>query len=112
MTMKKLISIALVSITTVALTAGSSSVFAADAQSAASPAMTTTTTTTTSKPAGAVVNAKDFQDRKTRILQHISDRLTKIQQIQACVQAANDIDALRACKPREAKEHGANDHSG
>jgi hypothetical protein len=92
--MKKLIPIALSFLTAAALTMGSSLVSAQDASATAS-----STTTGSSSASG-----KDFQDRKARILQHINDRITKMQQILSCVQAAEDIKALRACKPHNGKE--------
>ena len=94
--MKKLTSMAFVFIAVTALTAGTSSVFAQDKPAAVS-------STTGSNSVNAAVSPKDFEARKTMILQHISDRLTKIQQIQSCVQAANDFQALRACRPHKDK---------
>ncbi len=86
---------ALAFITAVTLTAGSSSVLADDTSTTASSTTSSSTTT----------DAKDFQEHKTKILKHISDRLTKIQQIQACVQAANDPQSMKACKPHRHKHH-------
>ncbi len=101
--MKKLTSMVFVIATAVALTAGGSSVFAQDKSA----------TVTNGSSGGSVSSATDFQARKTKILNHISDRLTKIQQIQSCVQAANDLPALQACKPHRDKQHGGGtDHSG
>lgn len=91
--MKKLIPAALSFVTAVALAMGSSFVFAQDTSSTAS--------SITSKDSE---NSKNFQDRKTKVLQHINDRITKMQQIQSCVQAALDLEALRACKPHNDKD--------
>lgn len=100
--MKKIISMALIFITASTLTAGSSYVFALSNSSTAS--------STTGNVSTASVNENDFQKRKAKILMHISDRLTKIQEIQSCVQAATDSDALKACRPHRDKEqkHDAN----
>ena len=96
--MKKLIPIALVFITTATLTVGSSSIFAQDKS-------VTTSTTTVSGSANSATNEKNFQEHKTKILKHIGDRLTKMQKIQSCVEAANDAQALKACKPHKDKKH-------
>lgn len=101
--MKKIISMALIFITASTLTAGSSYVFALSNS-------TTASSTTGSGSAASVSNENDFQKRKTRILKHISDRLIKIQQIQSCVQAATNLDALKACRPHRGKEHGGKKH--
>ena len=96
MYMKKFISVALSLATAAAVTMSSSFVFAEDTSA------TTSTTTTANSAAGA----KDFQDRKTKVLQHINDRITKMQQIQSCVQSAEDLKALRACKPHDDHDKG------
>jgi histidinol phosphatase-like enzyme len=96
--MKKLVSMAFVLITAATLTAGSSSVFSQDTLATVSP------TANSGSPRSAA-SEKDFQEHKARILQRISDRLTKIQRIQSCVQAANDLQSLRACKPHKDKMH-------
>jgi hypothetical protein len=94
--MKKLIRMVLLFVTATTLTISSSFVFAEDI-----PATVSSTASNSS------ANAKDFQDRKTRILQHINERITKMQQIQSCVQAAEDLKTLQACKPhRDKKDHG------
>ena len=97
--MKKLIPITLALVA--ALTVGSSSVLATTP--AASPASTASSATTP--------NTQDFATRKAKVLQRISDRLAKMQQIQSCVQAANDFQSMRACKPhRDKDEHGGSEH--
>ena len=104
--MKKLISKVFVFVTAMTLTAGSSSVFAQETSATAS------STTANSSAESSAANAKYFQERKDKILKHISDRLTKIQQIQSCVQAANDLAALHACKPHRGKKHADTGHGG
>jgi len=96
---------ALVLIAAATLTAGSSTVFAQDNTATASPI-------TGSGTSGSVVTAKDFQMHKAKVLKHISDRLTMMQQIQSCVEAANDLQTMRACKPHRDKEHSDKDHGG
>lgn len=93
--MKKLIPMALGFITATALTVGSFSVFALD------QSVTASSTTGSSSD----TQTKEFQEKKTRILKHINDRLTKMQEIQSCVQAANDFNALHACKKLKGKSH-------
>jgi len=96
--MKKLIPITLTFVMAVALTIGTSFVSAQGTPATASTASNAT-------------NVKDFQDHKAKILQRINDRITKIQQIQSCVQAAEDLNALRACKPhRDKEDHGKGSH--
>jgi len=97
--MKKILSMALIFITASTLTAGSSYVFALSNS-------TTASSTKGSESTASVSNENDFEKRKAKILKHISDRLTKIQEIQSCVQAATDLDALKACRPHRDKEHG------
>lgn len=96
--MKKL---ALIFVTIAALIAGSSSVFAATSQS-------TTKSTASSETAN---DPKDFQAHKDRILKHIGERMEKMQKIQSCVQAANDFQAMKACKPHWHHHHDK-DHEG
>lgn len=94
--MKKLILISLSLVTASALTIGSSFVYAQDASA-------TTSATTDSSSA----DAKKFQDRKDKILERINDRIAKMQEIQSCVQGAEDLKTLRACKPhKDKKDHG------
>lgn len=40
-----------------------------------------------------------FEDRKARALQSLEKRAAKIQQQQACVQAATDNESLEKCRP-------------
>jgi len=94
--MKKLLSMAFVFIMTAAFTVASSSVFAENAS-------TTVSSTASSDSANSAVNAKEFEVRKTKILQHISDRLAKVQEIQTCVQAATNFKELRDCKAHKNK---------
>ncbi len=103
--MNKFIPIALSLITAVTLTVGSSSVLAQDKSAAAS-------SSSGSSAAGSATKEQDFQAHKAKILQRISDRLTKIQQIQSCVQAANDRKELHACRPHDHKHHDDKDSSG
>jgi hypothetical protein len=57
------------------------------------------------------MDAKEFPARKAKILEHLSEHLAKVQQVQSCVQAANDFAALRACRPHgENAEHGGGEH--
>ena len=46
-------------------------------------------------------NSAQFQARKTKILQNISQRLTELQQRKSCVQAATNSQALSACRPQQ-----------
>jgi hypothetical protein len=98
--MIKLIPTALLWITVVGLATSSKFVFAADQ----SPMISSSAGSTS---ANTAISAKDFQSRKATILQHISDRLTKIQKIQSCVQAASDFTTMRACKPSKDKNHAS-----
>ena len=43
-------------------------------------------------------NGQQFQQRKNVILQRIQDRQQRLGQFQQCVQAAQDHNALRACR--------------
>jgi hypothetical protein len=87
--MKKLIAILFIFITTAGITSCSSSGFVLN-----KPA-----TTSSSPSAEADSNAKDFQQRKLHVLNHINERINKMQQIQSCVQVADDFQSMRACKP-------------
>ncbi len=44
-----------------------------------------------------------FEDHKAKILAHIQERMTKLQGIQSCVQAATTREALHACMPERAE---------
>lgn len=48
-----------------------------------------------------------FEDRKARALQSLEKRAAKIQQQQACVQAATDNDSLEKCRPPKRGSKGA-----
>jgi hypothetical protein len=50
-------------------------------------------------------DGQHFQEMKAKILQRIGDHMAEVQKRQACVEAANDGEALRACLP-ERKDHG------
>jgi len=41
-----------------------------------------------------------FDEVKARHLEHIAKRIAMLQQAQACVQAATNPEALRACRPQ------------
>lgn len=98
--MKKLILMTLALMTATALTA-SSSVFADE----------TTAAPAASGSKDSAMSAKDFPARKAKILDHISERIAKMQQIQSCVQAATDFKSMHACKPRKDKKmHGGETH--
>ena len=76
---------------------------AAMAQTAPAPSTT---------PATGVPSAQHeekFEERKARILDHISKHLAEIQKRQACVQAATTPKALKACLPERKHEHGDGD---
>jgi len=51
-------------------------------------------------PSGFQGGQQRFEEMKARHLEHISRRIAKLQQIQACVQAAANPEALRACRPQ------------
>lgn len=87
--MKKLILIVLSFVTIISLTISSPFVFAND--------MSATSTEN--------INPKDFQDHKDKILKHIDERISKMQGIQKCVQAAQDSKALQACRPKDKDGH-------
>lgn len=99
-TMKKLILMTL-AITTSVLAVGCSSVNA--------PHESAVTSTSNSS---SVNKSENFQQHKAQILQRINERLTTIQQIQSCVQAANNFQTMRACKPHRHKHHGDKNHHG
>jgi len=48
-----------------------------------------------------------FQEHKKILLAHIADRISKLQQVQSCVQAATNHEQMKACRPPrpEGKEH-------
>lgn len=61
------------------------------------------------KPAmqgGQQGDSETFQDRKTRILARLNERSTEVQKRIACVQAAADREALRACMPERGDGRG------
>ena len=92
--MRKIILMILTIITTVTMVTSSSSVLAEDNSA---PAASTNNRT-------GANHAEEFQKRKAKILTHINERLSKVQQMQSCVQAANDMQALRACRTHGDKE--------
>lgn len=84
--MKKLILMTLAFITAAALSACSSSV-------------TPTEPVVASNNSSTAQHDRNFEQRKSMILNHINERLAKIHEIENCVDAANDDRALHACKP-------------
>ncbi|MDE1901384.1 MAG: hypothetical protein KGI37_07055 [Alphaproteobacteria bacterium] len=48
---------------------------------------------------GGMHDGKNFDQRKAEILQHMNEHLADVQKRIACVQAATDHKALRACMP-------------
>jgi hypothetical protein len=42
-----------------------------------------------------------FEEIKARHLDHIAKRIAQLQQVQSCVQAAANPEALRACRPQQ-----------
>lgn len=53
-----------------------------------------------------------FNEMKTKILQKIQDRETKIAQMKSCVQSATTPDALRACMPKREGRGGEGGREG
>jgi len=53
-------------------------------------------------------DGKEFQERKAEILNHMREHEEEIHKRMACVEAANDHEALRACVP----EHGEGQGQG
>ncbi len=51
-----------------------------------------------------------FQERKTEILQRMNEHLAEIQKRIACVQAATNHEALRACMPERGEGHEGGGH--
>jgi len=47
-----------------------------------------------------------FEEVKARHLELLSRRIAHLQQIQSCVQAASNPEALRACRPQHHPEQG------
>jgi Spy/CpxP family protein refolding chaperone len=41
-----------------------------------------------------------FEEVKAKHLEHIGKRIAELQQVQSCVQAANNPEALHACRPQ------------
>jgi hypothetical protein len=66
-------------------------------------------TPATSAPAAnpaAGQNAPNFADVKAKALERLSKHLEEVQKRQACVQAANDKEAFKACFPNRGKFGG------
>jgi hypothetical protein len=64
------------------------------------PATATTAASASAAPSSA--RQQHFQSAKTKRLDHIAARLAALQQLQTCVQAANNFAELHAChKPRK-----------
>ncbi len=69
----------------------------------------TTAPQTTSAPTANSApgqNAPSFADIKAKALDRIGKHLDEVQKRQACVQAANDKEALKACFPNRGKFGG------
>lgn len=58
------------------------------------PALAVDTAGTPQKP------MPNFEERKSGILQHIDQRITRNQEEKACVQAAANQEALKACREK------------
>ena len=43
---------------------------------------------------------RHFEEAKSRHLERIAHRIAELQQVQSCIQAATNHDALRACRPQ------------
>jgi len=69
------------------------------AQTPATPTPTPTTATAPAETGHKGRKPAKFEDRKARALQSLEKRAAKIQQQQACVQAATDNDSLEKCRP-------------
>jgi hypothetical protein len=99
--MKKLLFIALLCCSTAAMAADGNTPAAApatDAKVATAPA-------TAGDSDKKVMKEEKFEDRKAKVLEHISKHIAEAQKRQACVEAATNHDALKACMP-ERKGHG------
>ncbi len=57
---------------------------------------------------GGKGNPEKFQEHKQKILQKIDERIAEGQKRRACVAAASDVEALKACMP----ERGKGGHEG
>ena len=58
------------------------------------------------------MSAENFQERKAKMLKHMSERMAEMQKKQACVQAANDPEALRGCFPNRGGKWGKGEGHG
>ncbi len=50
--------------------------------------------------------AEKFAEHKAERLKHMGERIAAMQKRQACVQAAADFKAMKACMPDRMKKHG------
>lgn len=50
--------------------------------------------------AGKDFSPEQFTETKTRVLQMLEERKTRLEQEKTCLQAANSIDELQKCRPR------------
>ncbi|MGB9154497.1 MAG: hypothetical protein WCD70_15585 [Alphaproteobacteria bacterium] len=57
-------------------------------------------------------DGQHFQERKTEILQRMNEHLAEVQKRIACVQAATNHEALRACMPERHEGHEGMQHGG
>lgn len=62
-------------------------------------AQTTPGTGAPPPPQGGGQGAQHFEAAKARHLEHIAKHIAELQQRQACIQAAQNHEALRACMP-------------
>lgn len=76
------------------------------AQSTSAPASATPAAATATADNHKGRHGMKFEDLKAKILKRLEERAAKLQQQQACVQAASDRDALKACSPKRGKGKG------
>lgn len=63
-------------------------------------------------PAFAQANAPgtapgaNFEQRKARVLKNLDERISRLEQAKACIQAATGFEALRACREKFAPPQG------
>ena len=57
-------------------------------------------------PGGGQEREQKFQEHKTEILQRMNEHLAEVQKRIACVQAATNHEALRACMPERREGEG------
>ena len=66
----------------------------------------------TSGGQGGQGGGQQFEQRKAAIVQHIGDRIAKMQALQACAQAAADPQSLKACMPNRGQRGGGGQDGG